>query len=325
MDPARGAQLWCPFEGRINPAMDEAEARSRDWMDAFGLTADARMRRRLGAARPAELAARAYPTAARDELALVTDWNAWLFVHDDVCDATELGRAPLLLQALHAELARAVRALPIGVDAPPLVAAFADLVVRLRARARSRWHTRLVAVVDDYLAACRREAAQRASGRVPRLSEYIDLRRDTGTVRMAEVVLEPCERIVLPESVREHPHVRALLDACTDVLGWANDVISVRAERSQGEVHNLVTVLEHQRAPHDGAHAMTLAMRMHDARVATFVRLAAALPRFGGALDGELGRYVDAMRWWMHGHLQWATGSARYAEFGAARDRSAAS
>lgn len=303
--------LWCPFAGRMNPAVTDAHVESRAWGVATGLLDGPDALRRFDAARFAWLSARAYPSAPVPELVLVSEWNLWLFVHDDGCDADATGRDPDALVRLYRELRAVLHGAPASDGAT--ACALADLVPRILAGAPVPWRERFVGVVDDYFAACVWEARNRACNRVPTLAEYVRMRRDTGAVRTSIAMIERCEGIVLPDAVREHPIVAALATACNDVVCWANDIISLRKELAEGDVHNLVTVIAHERWPGDHDRAVQHATRMHDARVAGFIGLADRLPRHGAEIDEQLGRYVDTLRAWMRGNLDWAIESGRYA------------
>lgn len=305
--------LWCPFEARMNPAVLHAHVESRAWGVASGLLDGHGALQRFDAARFAWLIARAYPSARPPELALVSEWNVWLFVHDDGCDADATGRDPDALVRLYRELRAVLHGGPASADADAPTRALADLVPRILGGAPPSWRERFVGVVDDYFAACVWEARNRARNRVPTLAEYIRMRRDTGAVRTSIAMIERCEGIALPDAARDHPIVEALATACNDVVCWANDIISLRKELAQGDVHNLVTVIAHERCPGDLAQAARDAARMHDARVAEFIGLADRVPRFDRETDAQLLRFVDTLRAWMRGNLDWAIESGRYA------------
>lgn len=305
--------LWCPFEAPMNAAVEQAHAESRAWGLALGLLGGDDARQRFDAAKFARLTARAYPRSAPVELVLVAEWNVWLFVHDDGCDAASSGSDPEALLDLYRELGGILRGAAARADATAPVRAFADLVPRILGPATAAWRNRFVAVVDDYFAACLWEARNRANRRVPTLAEYIRRRRDTGAVRTSIAMIERCEGITLPESVRAHPRVEALADACNDVVCWANDIISLPKELANGDVHNLVHVVAQERCGGDLDGAMILAADMHDARVAEFIHLAAELPRFDRTTDAQLAWFVETLCAWMRGNLDWALESGRYA------------
>lgn len=298
----------------MNPAAELAHAESRAWGIATGLLDGDEARRRFDAARFARLTARAYPRAGPAELVLVAEWNLWLFVHDDGCDAGASGRDPDALAGTYHRLGAVLRGGAADVDAGAPARALAELVPRIVGPGPAAWRARFVAAVDDYFAACVWEARNRASRRVPTLAEYIRMRRDTGAVRTSIAMIERCEGIALPEAVRAHPRVEALADACNDVVCWANDIISLPKELASGDVHNLVRVLAEDRCGGDIEDAVGIAADMHDARVAEFIQLAADLPHFDRDADEQLAWFVDTLCAWMRGNLDWSHETGRYAE-----------
>jgi hypothetical protein len=307
-----GRTLWCPFESRMNAHVQHAHEESLAWARAHRLVVGERALRKFDAARFAWLTARAYPTAASSDLALVAEWNVWLFVHDDGCDTAPHGRDPEALVELYEGL-RAVlhgRAIPTATTAA--AGALAELMPRILARGSASWRRRFVDAVDAYFASCVWEANNRASGRVPAVDEYVTMRRDTGAVRTSIAMIEICESGELPDELLADSHVQALADACNDVVCWANDIMSLPKELAERDVHNLVVVVERERFPGEIVRAATLAMDMHDGRVADFIRTCASVPACDPPTDAKLARFVDTMRAWMIGNLEWARESGRY-------------
>lgn len=143
------------------------------------------------------------------------------------------------------------------------------------------------------------------------------MRRAAGAVQTAIELIEVCEQLELDDEMLEHPDVSALATACNDVVCWTNDLASLPKEIAEGNVHNLVVVLQHERCRGNWPCAVALAQQLLDARVREFIALADNLPGFGAARDAELARYVADLRAWMRGNLDWAIESGRYRIAGA--------
>ncbi|MBK8239646.1 MAG: hypothetical protein IPK74_29335 [Deltaproteobacteria bacterium] len=308
--------LFVPFVSRINPAVDEADARSVEWALVAGLVNPVGVAR-LRAARFAWLSSRAYPTAPVEGLVLVSRWNLWLFAHDDACDAAAIGRDPAAMSRLYARLVPVLRGGPVDAADPPLAVALHDLVAGIFAVARPAWQARFAAAVETYFEGCLWEARNRAARRTPGLQEYIHMRRAAGAVQTAIELIEVCEELVLDDEMLDHLDVSALAVMCNDVVCWTNDLASLPKEIAEGNVHNLVVVLQHERCRGNWAHAVALAQQQLDARVREFIALADNLPCFGAPRDAELARYVENLRAWMRGNLDWAMESGRYRMAGA--------
>ena len=105
------------------------------------------------------------------------------------------------------------------------------------------WRTRFAANLRRQHDACRIEAENRATGRIPTLEQYPALRRGTVGPYLYDLV-EPCLRVEVPAWVHGCEPWQQLVDACTDVTAWCNDVASLPKERGDG--HNLVVVVMHQ-------------------------------------------------------------------------------
>ena len=159
----------------------------------LGLTSTEAGLDRLRRADAADLAARACPDGPLDRVQLLSDLVTWLFAFDDRCDEDELGTdpgrlAPVLtplldmldlLGAAPAEAAGAAQsAEPVGAAAQGLH----DLCKRIRSLGRPTALLRFATSMRQYLVALLWEASNRQQQRVPRLTEYVQMRRHTGAV-----------------------------------------------------------------------------------------------------------------------------------------------
>jgi terpene synthase-like protein len=301
-----------PFPARMNGWVEEAHTHTLDWVSRFGLIAE-RSLPRFERCRFARLAARAYPSAGREELKIVADWNIWLFIHDDQNDEMGFGRRPELLRGLHDRLRAILAGATPGAGDDAFAHSLHELAGRMFAGAADEWRIRFLESVDEYFVACAWEAENRRDRRVPSVASYIDKRPLTGALNTDIVLIERCEQVFLPQYVYEHPMVRALTLASNNVVCWSNDILSLPKEHRAGDVHNLVIALAHERRL-GWQEAVDRAAAMHDAQVETFLALERGLPTFGDDIDAELGRYVAVLRAWMRGNLDWARETGRYGQ-----------
>lgn len=206
---------------RVHPAVYAIEAALADWSRRTGLRADPR----VGFHR---MAARAFAEFDAAAAALFAQWLTWLFHLDD-----ELDEGPCPLEVFQGMLE--------GSCDHPLEAVFADLWRVTSARMSDQWRRRFALNLQRQQHACRAEAANRASGRVPTLAEYPLLRRCAVGPYLYDLV-EPCLRVEVPDRVHRSPSWQQLVDSCGDVIAWCNDVASRPKER--GDAHNLVVLAE---------------------------------------------------------------------------------
>lgn len=303
--------LYCPFPSVVNRNVHAAHQHSLYWACKYDLAKGEAGLRHFEAARYAWLAARCYPTASPEELQLATEWNIWLFVHDDECDGRNIGRRPEELAIFHEK----AHAIVCGEDLPTggghILEALYDLMQRTARMGSPAWRQRFLRNMDDYFGALRWEAENRAAHRMPNVADYLCMRSRTGAAALDIDLIELCEGIHLPAEVLDHPDIRRLHAAARNAVCWANDIVSLEKEARCNELHNLALVLqqEHECSLKEAAEQ---AAAMHDEEMRIFISLTQQLPSFNQITDAVLQRHLIVLRAWMRGCLDWAGQSARY-------------
>jgi hypothetical protein len=102
----------------------------------------------------------------------------------------------------------------------------------------------------------------------------------------------------------------------SNVVVWTNDVYSLEKERTVGEVHNLVYIVEH----HQGVDRPAALARVGAAIEAETQRYLASEIELLRAYPGHadvLVPYLAGMRSWMRGNLDWSARTKRYQPAGA--------
>ena len=309
-----------PFPSRRNHHGDAARAHLDRWVHSRGLIERPAAARRFAQADFAGFAALTHPTVDEGALCLIADWFAWLFLLDDQFDDGLVGRDPHRVNAVVADL-MAVLASPGGDPsephwAPPLITAFADLWGRTAPQATEAWRRRFTGHVLAGGAGALWEAGNRAANRVPDPGTYIAKRRHTGAIYVCMDLVEVLHGIDVPVEAYADGNFQSALAAACDVVCWTNDLYSVDKERALGDYHNLVYVVEH----HVG-----LGRTRAAARVAADIRRRVEdflehEQRLSGDADAprEVGVYLDAMRAWMRGNMDWSARTSRYKPPGSA-------
>lgn len=305
-------ELRNPFPVR-QPGFDPELCReTSEWLRTFGLGPPDAHARFAFATSFAGLAAALHPRAGRAALRLTTDWYSLMFLHDDRCDASGIGRDPARLQGVADRLLGVFEG---GVPRPedePLAYALADLCGRLLEYGGARWLGDLTAQMRAYLGALTWEAVNRAGAAVPELDEYLHMRPITAGLQLDAAFLEVMDGVQLPQAVREHPDVRRLGLLADRAVCWSNDILSLDKELREGDVHNLVLVLVQARGLSLQG-ALDEAARMYHAEVEQLLSGARALPSFGAEADALLNDYAELLQARVGGILAWSQRSRRYA------------
>jgi len=310
-EPLTVPTLRNPFAARV-PALDpELCQEASAWLEHFGLGPQNAHARYAFAASFAGLAAALHPQAPRAALRLTTDWYSLMFLHDDRCDASGIGKDPLRLQNLAQRLLSVFQGGALRPDDEPFAHALADVRGRLLDWGGPAWFAELGERVRAYLEALSWEASNRAGGRVPPLDEYLHMRPITAGLQIDAAFLEAMDGVRLPRAVRDHPAVQRLVVHADRAVCWSNDLLSLEKELQDGDVHNLVPVLMHARCLSVQS-ALDEAARMYHHEVEQFLAGERALPRFGAAEDAQLRQYVQLLQARVGGILAWSHHSRRY-------------
>lgn len=301
--------LRCPFPRRINPNVAEAQERSAHWVRSK--IADPRMVERLTAARMAWMVGGFFPTAGVRELSLAADYISWAFALDDLGDETDVGKDPIALARVFERFDAVFEGTPLA-NEDAAERGLRDLVTRLSDLATPLQLDTFRMANRAYFGGMLWEANNRSGQWVPNESTFLKLRPAAGAVPPFMALIEPLERITLPERVRKHPHVVELTDLAGGILCWTNDVLSYEKERAQGDVHNLAIVYERQRGQSPGA-ALAQAVAFHNSEVDGFLERCGVLPDFQDECSDELERYLDVLKSMIRVTRDWTLGSSRYA------------
>lgn len=304
--------LYYPFPSGLNPHTEEVHRSSVEkWARWMGYGPSSTAYQKLKAARFCELIGRGWPNASAESLALLTDFVTFLFLWDDVGDDTGLGKEPEKLRAMNE---RAVEILvggaPVEQDGP-LLAVLADIYRRLKERMPGSWMRQFAHDVEDYFAATVWEANNRASGAAPSLKSYLQMRQMTGGCYPLFDLSEVADGTLLPIEVRTHPVVAEMMRAATNVLCWSNDILSIRKELDNGDVHNVVSLI-HREQQCSLQEAFYRAAALHDAEVCRFLELEQTLPRFSEPLNRQVNAFLDSLRSFMRGNIDWSITTGRY-------------
>jgi hypothetical protein len=253
------------------------------------------------------LVARAFPTAMPRGLQLVADWTVLFCGLDDHIE--RLGTADHVAAYLY-HLLGVFRAEIAGSCEDPFVAGMLDLRQRLLALALPCHFMHFAERLAELFAGNVAEAKSRERGQIPSVASYLQLREVTIGLRVMFALAELLDGFHLPESVREHPGLQQLATRTSKIVGCANDLFTYEKEIIQGQIHNLVLVLMQEgQLPIEAA--VVEAVALHDSEVYGFLQEVEQLPSFGIA-DLGVQRYVEMLRCWIRGHLDWAHETGRY-------------
>jgi hypothetical protein len=307
-----------PFPYQVNEHAELARTQLAAWARDTGLVHKESARKRFEKADFGWFVAMVYPTASAPHLELLANWFAWLFLVDDQLDDGGFGRDPEWARR-SVGLMRTILENPgtVAPDVPAAITSLTELWQRTIVDASAAWRQRFTShLVECLETAVVWEVGNRVQGIVPDAHTYVAKRRHTGAIYVCMDLIEIAERIDMPAQVYDSPRFAAALDAASNVVVWTNDVYSLEKERTVGEVHNLVYIVEH----HQGVDRPAALARVGAAIEAETQRYLASEIELLRAYPGHanvLVPYLAGMRSWMRGNLDWSARTKRYQPAGA--------
>ncbi|WP_040810438.1 terpene synthase family protein [Nocardia concava] len=305
---------------RVSPHGERLEQLILDWADSYGLLETDRQRRRLAGTRLGELIARTYPFVREDRLEPLAGWFTWAFVIDDWYDGPGSG----ILDGHDRRVRQVLDALPLDgrnrVENHPgaLFRQLAQVWMRMAEPQSVQWRLRFVDCMAAFMESFAYEAVNRRAEATPGVVSYAQLRRQSGGITPCLNLLEYAAGLEVPGLIRRSDPFQRMFNCAADVVVWVNDVVSLRKELAIGEVTNGVLAL-----------AAELCCGLQEAVTAAYRRVADAIDEFHRA-EAELTRlcadwrglserdqeavrlFVDGMKYWMRGNLDWSMHSERY-------------
>ena len=110
------------------------------------------------------------------------------------------------------------------------------------------WNARFAWHFHEVIEAYDREFRNRTNGIVPKVEEYLELRRLTFAHWIWTDLLEPSAGTELPTAVRKNPAFRRAALLSQEFAAWYNDLCSLPKEIAGDEVHNLgISLIRHER------------------------------------------------------------------------------
>ncbi|MEU6478357.1 epi-isozizaene synthase [Streptomyces sp. NPDC047017] len=227
------------------PALQE---NTRTWLLEKRLMSADTVEEHADRLRYTDLMAGYYLGAPDEVLQAIADYSAWFFVWDDRHDRDIVHGRTVAWRRLRG-------ALHLALDSPrdhlhhpdPLVAGFADSVLRLFSFLPATWNARFARHFHAVIEAYDREFHNRSEHIVPTVAEYLSLRRLTFAHWIWTDLLEPSAGRELPDAVRGNPAYRRPALLSQEFAAWYNDLCSLPKEIAGDEVHNLgISLVTHE-------------------------------------------------------------------------------
>jgi germacradienol/geosmin synthase len=315
--PFRLPELAMPYASRANPHLGRLRVHGLDWVRRMGmLDGLVWTESRLRAMDFPLFGALTLPDAAAPELEIVNDFNIWGWYIDDLFAATfERTRDLAGSKAFFDRLRTFLQDGPAAVPANPAERGLADIWSRIAPRLGADTRAAFARQIEDFADFRLWAVVNIAQNRVPDPVDHLEMRRSTMAfsppLTLFAVVGD------LPREVLDAAALRTLADTVADIVTLREAIFFYPKEiETDGSINNGVVVVQRfLDVDLDGAVKVVNDLRTE--RLGQFERIASTeVVALAGELDPEnrqkLLRYVDALRSWLAGDLQWSRVTDRY-------------
>ncbi|EDY44213.2 epi-isozizaene synthase [Streptomyces sp. SPB074] len=236
------------FTRRLHNYWPKLQVKSKLWLQEKRLMAPAAAEALADELRYTDLVAGYYLGASDAMLGAIADFSSWFFAWDDRHDRDIAHARTASWHTLCADLHAALREPEAHLHhEEPLVAAFADCLIRMGEPMPPTWRSRFARHMRPVIDAYDQEFRNRLSRTVPTVAEYLLLRRLTFAHDIWLDLLEAVAGAELPAVVREDAAYRTAGLACQDFAAWYNDLCSLPKEIAGDELHNLgISLIRHE-------------------------------------------------------------------------------
>ncbi len=303
--------LYCPFPAAIHADAQRIEEGTIAWMKRYGYIKSAREEEKVRSAEFGIRAARVHPTGSTEAIQLVSDLTVWLFLTDDVYEEHGASNS-LSVKSDH--VIRSIRLLrdPEDLRSAPSASLLAlqDISRRLRALATHEQVDRVVnGMIEFFLAGCC-EAVSFSSKRLPAAAEYIPMRDSINCLRsVCFVFIEIVGGFELPGPIWCRPDLQAVVNKATRIVSNHHDILSGLRELANEVPMNMPAIIAREQGL-PIAQAFARVGKLADADTRSFVAMSERL--LADAPDPAIEAYVDGLKAWIRGNLDWSLTTGRY-------------
>jgi hypothetical protein len=189
-----------------------------------------------------------------------------------------------------------------------------ELFRELAARRSRTWMEDLCAAMSRWMAEAGREAiwmrAYREHGFSPELATQMEMRIATIGMYATVYLMEDAYDFELPRDFHAHPTTERLAWLSSKIVGLGNDIFSFGKDAAEDQPNLVTTLMLRTGVPADTA--LEQLIRMHDAAIEEYDRVALTMPAWGKEVDAVIERWVRDLRYASLGFTLWEAQAPRY-------------
>jgi hypothetical protein len=321
-EPPFEVEIHCPLAAGLHRDHEAILERHRAWARGFGILPHGDTYDRYCDTRFDLISAYQYYDLPLEAAVTAAHLMTWFFVFDDVMDISlspeqDIRSYRQRLCERHLELLGGAKA---SENDPPVIVAFGDFLRRVHRLCEGSlhpWYERMAHHLREYVMGTHWESLiGPTTAANSNTALYLQVRHMTVGVAPCLDLMAAAKRIS-PEPIIADPFIRRMERLAINYSIWINDLAGLCRDVRQG-LGNVVFTLQQDQSL-GIADAVRAVARQCDGELDAFLEVERQLPLL---LGDEFARnasayaaYVDVLKRWMRGLVDWSARSARYRRF----------
>lgn len=293
------------FNGAISPYADEIQKSTINWGKEFGFLYGENLPK-YDKQSIAYLASRAQPYDSFRDVRLTSDYLLLFCILDDYSDKSKDENefekySNKIISIFNGD---------INYIEDPFLSGWEDWWERIKVGTTIEWQDQIIKSIKSCLKSIIWEIKNQKNGCVPEVESYIEKRQNSGSVFVCFDLIERGGGMFIP-SKTSMSLLKELITSANKIANWTNDILSLDKEIKDGEVHNLVIIIQNQN-DNTIEEALKQTKKIMELEIDNFYRIKDKLFKFNKPFDSNIIKFISRLEIAIRGHYEWSVRTKRF-------------
>lgn len=295
------------FEGGISPYANDVQSSTIDWAKKLNVLNEAKMVERYKKQNIGFLASRAQPCDNFSDIILTSDYLLLLCMLDDY---SEQALDTHVFKYYSDNIISILKDNENPIENDTFLMGWKNWWERVKLGTPLEWQNRIIVSITKCFEAIAWEIRNSINNQIPRVEDYVINRQHSGSVFVCFDLVERGGRRYLPAEVRNGLFTD-LINSASNIANWTNDILSLKKEIDDGEVHNLVICMQkhNQVSMQD---SLEQVKKMLDHELSKYNELKKEFLNVNKPYEEEIQKYIFGLEFAVRGQYEWGLNTGRF-------------
>lgn len=293
------------FDGDINPFAKEIQQSMIEWAKEIGLL-DINNINKYKSQKIAYLASRSQPYDSSENVRLTSDYLLLFCMLDDY---SENVKEPNEFKEYSNKIIEILKGDVIYIG-DPFLNGWKDWWRRVQAVTPLEFHHLLIKNITECFESITWEISNQIKKEIPTVDDYNENRLYNGSSFICFNLIEIGGGKLLPTKVRYYL-LSELITSANNLVNWTNDILSLKKEIENEEIHNLVISMQKQNG-NTIEESLKDVKNILDSEIDKFNELKTKVYELNQPFDSNIIKYISRLENVIRGHYEWSLKSKRF-------------